>query len=401
MSATMTQSIPIAFRNGMQLLLLAARRPLDGKICAEIRSIGQGTVNWTQLVNMAIAHKTPYLLFQSLKKAFPEGLPDHPALQNLEQRYLLHLRYSLRTTDYLLTLLHQLGEKGILAVPFKGPTLSALAYGEPTLRPIGDLDLLVDRRDAAEAIAFFKARGCRPEVDLDDDQFRAYVAKKNGLVLYDPDRKPNLDLHWEMSANYSFVPLTLDRIKAELIAFDLAGHTVHQPRLETLLVYQCLHGMREGWQHLESVASIAGLIGSHERLDWGWVIRTAEQWRCRRIVLLALVMVQDLFDVTLPEEILTLLEDDPRANRLAVAVTHNLLATTHSGTIPAGRLKFVALHFRVRDRWSEKLRYGRYLLLGTTAEDWRYFPLSGKWSFLHVFLRPMRLGMRLLRGGWG
>ncbi|XPS85686.1 uncharacterized protein Dvar_37040 [Desulfosarcina variabilis str. Montpellier] len=395
----MTKKFPNAIKKEMQLLLLAARRPLDRQTCEAIRAIASEPINWTRLVNMAIAHKTPYLLFQSLKKAFPDAMPAHPALKDLEKRYFLHLRYSLRTTTYLLTILNQLAEKGILAVPFKGPTLSALAYGEPTLRPIGDLDVLVARSDAVETVDFLKAGGYQPEVELNAVQFNAYVSKKNGLALYNPIQQLSIDLHWEMSANYSFVPLTVEQFKDELIGLDLGGQTVSQPRMETILVYQCLHGMREGWPYVESLATIAGLISRHQlSMDWAEVTRIAQQWRCQRIMHLAFSLAGDLFDVPLPINVSKMLYDDPVARQLADEIKKDLLGSVHPGKINSMPFKFSSLHFRVRERWSEKIRYVRNVLFGTTAEDWRKFTLAGKLSFLHVILRPLRLGMKYF---WG
>ena len=45
----------------------------------------------------------------------------------------------------------ELGTHGVAAIPFKGPTLAAYAYGSTALRRFGDLDLLVrENRVVAE-----------------------------------------------------------------------------------------------------------------------------------------------------------------------------------------------------------------------------------------------------------
>jgi Uncharacterised nucleotidyltransferase len=59
----------------------------------------------------------------------------------------------------LLKLLRLLEAHGIAALPYKGPVLAALAYGNVAFRQFGDLDLLVRPQDADRAKALLWAQG--------------------------------------------------------------------------------------------------------------------------------------------------------------------------------------------------------------------------------------------------
>jgi hypothetical protein len=223
------------------------------------------------------------------------------------------------------------------------------------------------------------------------------------MAMVNPDSDLTLDLHWEMSGNYSFEPLVLGRMRQDLFWMTLAGKTVPQPRVETLLVYLCLHGTRDCWKDMESVSSIAGLIAGHDNWDWTQVNRMADRMRCKRMVLLGLVLARDLFDTELSPSILKAVADNPVVLNLASEVCKYLFETCEPEMVEKRKSKFSSFHFRARDRWPEKLRYTSHLLLSATAQEWNLFPLPAGLSFLHMLLRPLRLSMtlfsRVMAGG--
>lgn len=392
MKLALHKTIPSQNRREIQLLLLCARGRLDTATAEQIKLLSNEDIDWHYLVKMASLHKLQFLLYRSLKIACPEAV-TYPTLKQLETPYLRNVAHSLRITRQLFEIIDFLDDHGIQAMPFKGPVLSELAYGDLTLRPIGDLDLLVDRQNAFKSIDLFIDQGFRTEIDLDHEQFRAYAAKKNSMAMYNPDSDLTLDLHWEMSGNYSFEPLVLGRMKQDLFRMTMAGKTVPQPRVETLLVYLCLHGTRDCWKDMESVSSISGLISGHDNWDWTRVNRMADRLRCKRMVLLGLVLARDLFDTELPQTVLKAVADNPVVLNLASEVCKYLFETSEPEMVENRKSKFSSFHFRARDRWSEKLRYTRHLLLSATAQEWNRFPLPAGLSFLHTLLRPLRLSM--------
>ena len=400
MNPTLHKSIPSKNRREIRLLLLCAGRSLDRETAEQIKSLSTEDIDWHYLVKMASLHKLQFLVYRSLNIACPEAV-NHPTLKQLGTHYKRNVAYSLRMTRQLFEIIDLLDDHGIQAMPFKGPVLSELAYGDLTLRPIGDLDLLVDRQNAFKSIDLFIDQGFRTEIDLDHKQFRAYAAKKNSMAMVNPDSDLTLDLHWAMTGKWSYEPVVLDRMNKDLFPVTLAGRTVLQPRLETLLVYLISHSTQECWKDMEAVSSIAGLIAGHDHWDWTRVDRMADRMRCKRMVLLGLVLARDLFDTELPATILKAVADNPVVINLAADVCKYLFETSEPEMVENRKSKFSTFQFRARDRWSEKLRYSRYLLLNATVQDWNRFPLPARLSFLHTFLRPLRLSMTFFSRAMG
>lgn len=389
------QSIPPERCREIELLLLCARGSLDSAAIEKIKSIIKETIDWEYLVETAYVHKVHLLLYQSLKNACQESVPND-ALVKLEHEYTTNSMRSLLITGKLVSILKLLKDNNIPAIPFKGPVLAEMAYGDLALRQFGDLDILVNKENALNAIKIFEDHGLRLDINLNKKQLSAYAAKKNSIGLISSISGLAVDLHWEMSGSYTYYTLLLDSIKNNFVHVTIAGKKVLQPCTEDLLVYLCLNGARDCWQDMESLSSIAGLIQSHDGLDWIKVRHLSERMRCQRILHLGLFLVCDLFDVILPEDIMKLVKKDSALPRLALMVYNNLFSKYNGSSEFEINPKFSIFHFRVRDRWSEKIRYGKHLVFDATAQEWKRFPVPAKLSFIHSILRPARLCMAFL-----
>src|SRR5262249_45157814 len=107
-------------------------------------------------------------------------------------------RRNLLLTSELYKILDVFSERGILAVPFKGPVLAARAYRNLFIRQFDDLDILVPKRDVIRARNILIAQGFRPRFQLNSKEEAAYLESGCAFTL---DRCPvTVDLHWEIIA---------------------------------------------------------------------------------------------------------------------------------------------------------------------------------------------------------
>ena len=188
-------------------------------------------------------------------------------------------------------------------------------------------------------------------------------------------------------------------LREDLEEIPFSGRNVIQPDNELLLIYLCLHGTRDCWRDLESLAGIAALIQSQNGCEWGRVMELADRMHCRRMLRLTLTLVFALFKVGLPQTIMIDIEKDPAVSKLAATMCQNLFDTDRIDTKAEPKTKFSRFHLKVRDSWPEKFRYLRHLIFGTTIQEWRYFPMPARFSFLYGLLRPLRLFVAFLVGG--
>src|SRR5262249_13013602 len=121
--------------------------------------------DWDKGLAMAAAHGMRPLLYPFLNDSAIAAIPDR-VIATLQEFTRQNLRKNLGMTGELILLLRLFAERGVNVIPFKGPTLAALAYSDLGLREFGDLDLLIARLDFMEAQELLIAQGYQPEILL-------------------------------------------------------------------------------------------------------------------------------------------------------------------------------------------------------------------------------------------
>src|SRR5712692_636112 len=147
------------------LLLCCSRTHLDSGKAEQLRALLNENLNWLYLVEAALQHGMAPLVHWQLNAVQPEAGPA-AWREFLQILFARDARRNLSLTAHLLRLLEVFERNGILAVPYKGPTLAVLAYGNLALRNFMDLDLLVATREVAKAYELLVSEGYRPQFEL-------------------------------------------------------------------------------------------------------------------------------------------------------------------------------------------------------------------------------------------
>ena len=296
-------SIPPIRQNEIDLILCCARTRLDSDTIKNMNSLVQGDVDWENMVEIALEHRVMPLLYRNLKKFCPQAVPPG-ILEKLRTYFLINTGRNLALTTKLLELIQLFKGNGITAIPFKGPVLAESIYGDPALRQFDDLDVLIHRNDAIKAFQLLLSYGYRPEVSIDAEQFKAYLKTENSLALYTKDSEMLVELHWEMTGRYTGYSFDLAHIENRLEMGTISGGETRQLSPEDLLVYLCIHGSKDRWNHLDSICCVAELVRSRPDMKWVRVEHLAGEIHCRRMLDLGLFLANHLLDDELPIHIL-------------------------------------------------------------------------------------------------
>ena len=386
-----------------ELLICCARVHLNPEITERIQSLSQKRIDWKNLLDIAYRHRVMPLLSWNLRQLCVQTVPNE-IMQQLHAYLKQNTRRNLVLSGRLHELLKRLKENHIPALPFKGPTLAETVYGNLALRQFGDLDIVVHKHDAFRARDVLISSGYRPEFELNDSQYEVLVKTKNSLPFISAELEIAVDLHWEMTGKYSLMPFDLKTLAERIIPATLAGKPIDHLGPEDLLLYLCHHGCQHCWEKLEMICSVSELVHSHADMDWERITNPAARRGCERIVLLGLFLADDLFGAPLPGRLRKIVQTDPKICELAKGIYKNLFSEDRD--FPAGGLssKFSIFHLKVRERLSEKIRYGLHLIVSPTLEEWRLLPLPASLAALFYVFRPVRLAVGftrvLLRRGW-
>jgi hypothetical protein len=339
---------------------------------------------------MAGAHGLTALLYRGLKRACPDLVP--PAiLRGLRARVRQHAAEGLLLAGELLRVLNLLEEDRIQAVPFKGPVLSALAYGDATIREFGDLDILVRWPDAQRARAVLMSHGFTSENKAGFPLHRHY-----GLTH--PESHAHVELHWRVSALHFASSIDYRGLWGRLQPLSFLGANVPCLAPQDLLAILCEHGLVHCWDRLIWICDLAWLIWSQPQADWGSIIESATGSRRRqRPVFLGLCLAHQLLGTPIPERIKPKMDADRLLEPLAAFIRQRILFAGPDAIDLPDRCLF---HLRAAESLRDKMLYSVGIVCKVCTPDMHdqaAVLLPGVLHFLYYPIRLIRLTLTLVR----
>ena len=347
-------------------------------------------MGWSRLLLLADEHGVVGQLAACLNN------PDAPASPSEIKQALLERQrkqnfLTLRLTGELFRLLELLDRNEISAVVIKGPVLAAQAYGDPSLRTYGDLDLLVRQRDIRLATELMIASGYQAAVSL--DAIRA--GKIPGQYLFcKPDLKLLVELHNDLTLRYFPRPLPIEDFFARQIRVSLDEHEVPAPSLEDHLVLICVHGAKHLWERLSAIADVAGFVARQTSISWERAGSSAQAVNAEHLLHTGLRLAMDVLRAELPEPVAAEVRGDAVAASLAGQALRWLPA---AGYAPPGLFERAAFRLRMRGNFLAAPGYLLRLTLSPTEEDWQAAGQGSENRLLDALRRPFRLARKYRR----
>jgi hypothetical protein len=330
----------------LRVLLLCTRPVLDAEARAEIEAL-LDAVDWSVLVTTAEAHRVTALVLRRL--AGIPGVP--PEIVAAGDSYLAkQAERNAALTRALKEVLGALAGRGIPAIPFKGPVVARLAYGDPALRRYSDLDILVREKDAAAACGALAALGFRGTGALTPRQMRAFRRYSGQDIVFKGDIA--VEPHWALAPRTLSLEIDYPGLWARVQEIDLDGHPALCFGREDLVTMLCLHGSKEQWTRLLWIADLAHMIAASPGLDWSALLSRAKAQGFLRMVLIALALAHEA--VALPEIVTDAIAADPVASGLAEQVAARLFEPDHAAE---SIYTLSAFRRRMRERAIDRVRY--------------------------------------------
>lgn len=281
---------------------------------------------WEAVVSLALNHGVGPLLHRALKAGGGlAALPEHLRAQLEEARRITALA-NLRHCAAFREIARALRERNIPSIALKGLHLAELVYRDISLRPMGDVDILVPKADLGNAVATLQRMEYGPEEDMSGAaEARLETAHAIGLV----HRRLGtlVELHWTIGEpGYGYEP-PLEQIWQSAAPGRLADADVPLMSAEFVLLHVCAH---LACNHtflvgLRGLCDIAEIASGGPALDWGVVIAQGRQHGWQRGIAAALRLARDHLGAAVPDEVLVALGADALdRDVLAEAMQHLL-----------------------------------------------------------------------------
>lgn len=354
-----------------------------------LRALARQVRDWPALLALAGYHGSSGLLHLNLERHCRDLAPAE-ALAHLARERERTAVNNLRLLSELQQIVAACERAAIPVLPYKGPALALELYPDVSLRPSGDLDVLVPPSCFEAAGALLEARGYRRDERVPDD-FRLlevpYLHPETGIAV---------ELHSRLDQVYQLDPL-LDGVWRgdHRVPRSLMGQSITAFAPEALLVALCVHGARHHWLGLKWIADVVRLFERYPDLDAGRALELARRSHCEHVLLLGLLVAHELLGLPLPSAL-----PDPRRDRRLTAtlrwVGERLFDPERHRPGPLQRFRFAS---RVQRDPLRHLAAGVFLArlgLRPYPVDREFLPLPERLDFLYLLVRPVRLLSRPL-----
>ncbi|MCL4870668.1 MAG: nucleotidyltransferase family protein [Anaerolineae bacterium] len=310
----------------------------------------------------------------------------HSLSQTLAPAYYNNQTATALRQHQLHRLLTGLAAHNIPTLLLKGGALSLTVYPDPALRPMGDVDLWLDRADLPQAWQVaeqvgYHSRGlwAGPE---------ALPERLTQVDFYTPPPEMCLEYHWDLISRPQLtghLPLTAWWERRRTVVWQ--GISVQMPDPSAMLLHLCLHQMYQhgGEMRFIWLYDIDRLIrgGANYFLtpdDWETVRQEANQAGILPGVQTALRAAAAWFNTPLPAAATPLLDETPSAAQQA-----QLQAALSHGAGPANKSW---QEIREQPAWTDRLTIIRTKLFPPPAYIRQRYHLQHTWQI--PFYYPWR-----------
>ncbi len=300
----------------LRLVLASARYLPTEEDRVAIRQILADGIDWTLFAGEALRQGMAGLVGQTLDRVVPDLVPNE-----LRDAFRVHIRQTRQTNRALFIelagILASLEGAGLAAIALPNPVLAVASESELGLRTIDNLDLLV-RDDRLEAVLpVLRNLGYERDRQLTDAQlnllqrvqgYELFAKKALGMSLALRTRLAPIDM--VLAIDYSSLWMRAIRV-------TLSGQTIPVLAAEDAFIASAILGGADLWRRPRALCDIAGLIQSHQELDWAVLLERATRQGCRRMVVLAAALAGRNFGAALADAVAASAAGDPALNTMA------------------------------------------------------------------------------------
>lgn len=193
---------------------------------------------WMHLLSAAKAGRLSGMLWAAVERgAFPVTDEQERELEALQVDAMVA---AVELEALLLDAVEWFDSEGIPSRVIKGPASAHLLYPDPSLRPFGDIDLLVPASEISGACRILESRSGRRRFPEPRPSYDREFGKGVSVVM---PGALEIDLHRTLSPGPYGLSVRLEDLFQRCWTFDLGGKGVSAPPADVQLVAACYHAV--------------------------------------------------------------------------------------------------------------------------------------------------------------
>ena len=364
----------------VELMLCCARTRISPQIRLRVKELATEEVDWQAFLQLATSHGVRPLVYETLHATCWEVLLGS-VQHELTHFYSANSAKNRFLAGELLRILQLFEDENILAVPFKGPVLAAVVYGNLALREFVDLDILVREQDIPKARQILSNMGYQSNVksaeitlDTGNDEF------------YSPSTGTMVELHWQFSPRRFVSVLPAQQFWKNIESIESLGRQVWSFSSQDMFLFLAVHGAKHSWSALKWLCDLTEFIRSNPELDWPRLFKRAETLGAVRTCRLGILLAAELLQAEVPANVMCAVIDDSQVRSLAQDVRLRI-----GGPPAEDPIDGQIFNLKLKERLRDKVRYVVLQCTQYSGEEERFLPLPSALSFLYIFVRPIWL----------
>lgn len=312
-----------------ELRLVAAAVGTHTQVAGErIEALADAVSDWDVVFEIANAHAAEAHLHRHLVDggiSVPES-----ARARLVDEQLVTAKRGFYLAMELARIVETAQQRDVPLIPYKGPILAQMAYGDVTARQYGDLDFIVRRADLPAVVDTFETMGYSlvRNWSMSVEEIKrgtSVIRPPSEFSFYREHDGTHVEVRWLFGSKHRPVDYGFELLWARRRPVSILGSTVWTLSPEDSLVVLARHGAKHAWGRLGWLADLARLVASCE-LDWDAVDDRARAASAERDLLLGLRLLDEWSDVELPASRLRAAHADRRIDWLTGRLERRLVA---------------------------------------------------------------------------
>ncbi len=373
------------------LLRASCATDLTAQYVEDVRAALRSSIQWPLLLELADRHGLQPLLFKLL--ASEEASVPAAEMNHLRQYYHSNLHKALFLARELIRVVDTLSLAGVQVLPYKGLALAEMMYGDIALRQAGDIDVLIRVDDVSRAKLTLTELGYESKSPFSAAEESAYLRSGYESSFDSALGRNLLEVQWAIQPRFYAVDYEMGPVFQRATSVTVAGRSMKTPSAEDLFIILSLHAAKHVWGRLIWLCDISRVIAS-PGLDWNWIGSQAISLGVVRILRVTLIMIERLFNISLPQPAEAALPNDAASAQLADEV----LVILDSGRIyDVESFDYFRLMLRLRERGRDRMRFVSRLALTPGPSEWASVRFPEALFPLYRIVRLSRLAAKLVR----
>ncbi|HOX54897.1 MAG TPA: signal peptidase I [Candidatus Omnitrophota bacterium] len=289
-----------------ELLKICSKKELNSDDIKSMKEALTKNINWDKFLWLALYNSVAPIVFISLSKIKDNNIPEE-IMQKFKDSYTESFLKTAPIYDDLANLLKELNLLQVKTIVLKGCSLAEQLYGDFSLRPMKDIDILVKKQDWPKIREVLDKLNFKAEKDLLELE-NSLGAPSDWHLCYRNSRDTKIEFKFNLFI-LDFPDFDSSDYWQEAITIKVNNVEALSLSVEDQIIYLSSRMINVGFRNLLWFCDLRELISNYrDKIDWGKIILKAKNKRVSIAVYNSLLILNNELSTGIPNNVLVQLK---------------------------------------------------------------------------------------------